>query len=280
MTNETRTLSSESDLPLHLRIWRPESSKHPEGAVILAHGLGEHTGRYGYLARHFTDHGFAVFGPDMVGFGRSGGRRGHLPGGIEGYKRELLNVAGLARKEVGDDARMIWLGHSMGGLAVLLAMFEQPETVEEAVVAAPALDSGRALGSLRRLSLRFLNSLTPSFTIDHGIPSELVCSDPEVVQAYKDDPLVHRRISVGLASSIFAGGAKISAAASAFERNKLLLLQGEEDRIAYPEVTRSFAERVSCEPKEYLQFAGMWHEVFNERERAQAFAAVDRFFAL
>src|SRR3954464_9353773 len=47
----------------------------PRRIVILAHGYGEHLGRYDHVAEVLVGRGAVVAGPDHVGHGRSGGER-------------------------------------------------------------------------------------------------------------------------------------------------------------------------------------------------------------
>lgn len=277
----TQTLQSVSGLDLHLRIWEPEGSSIREGSVILSHGLGEHCGRYTHVAQHFTDRGFSVYGADHVGFGRSGGRRGHAPDGVNTYTADLRSVAQLASEETAEDAQQIFLGHSMGGLFVLLIMLDHPGEITEAIVNGPAIDSGRNASPTRITIARVLNRIVPFMTKDHGYPARYVCSDPEVVAEYKADPLVHRRISFRLIVSILNAGARVRAQPEDFDpETSLLLLNGAEDKIAPPDATRTFGEHIVCEDKQIVILDGMRHEVFNEEDRHKTFQAVDRFFEL
>ncbi|MFP3787266.1 alpha/beta hydrolase, partial [Burkholderia sp. SIMBA_024] len=45
------------------------------GVVQLLHGVGEHAGRYGVLAKALTDAGFVVYADDHRGHGRTGIRQ-------------------------------------------------------------------------------------------------------------------------------------------------------------------------------------------------------------
>ena len=62
---------------LFARCWRPRAD--PTGVVRLAHGLGEHSGRYAHVAARYTGAGYAMLAFDLRGHGRSSGPRGHYP---------------------------------------------------------------------------------------------------------------------------------------------------------------------------------------------------------
>lgn len=281
MADDTKTLQSTAGENLFLRIWHAQKSTAASGTVILSHGLGEHCGRYDHVAHFFTERGFAVYGADHVGFGRSGGKRGHVPGGVETCAADLAAVAEFAASEENRAERRVLFGHSMGGLFVLRLLLDRPQIAREAVVTGPALHSGKGSNPLKIFMARVLSRIVPALTLDHGYRPEQVCSDPDVVQTYTADPLVHRRLSVELAVSILNQGEKVRAAVEHFHPDlSLLLFNGAEDTIADPEVTRTFGQRVSCHKKEVLILEGMRHEVFNEVDQDLAFQAVARFLDL
>lgn len=281
MADDTKTLQSTAGEDLFLRVWHPEQVSEASGTVILSHGLGEHCGRYEHVARFFTARGFGVYGADHVGFGRSGGKRGHVPGGVETCAADLAAVAEFASSEEDGPERRILFGHSMGGLFVLRLLLDRPQFAREAVVTGPALHSGKGSNPLKIFMARVLSRVVTALTLDHGYRPEQVCSDPDVVQAYTADPLVHRRLSVELAVSILNEGENVRTAADRFNPDlSLLLFNGAEDTIADPEVTRTFGQRVSCHKKDVLIPEGMRHEVFNEVDQDLAFQAVARFFNL
>lgn len=281
MIETTHTLQSTSGRDLHLRMWEPEDEKQRTGSVILAHGLGEHCGRYPHVARFFTERGFAMYGADFIGFGQSAGKRGHIPGGVRTCVADLHQVAQLAEENTGGNNQQMLLGHSMGGLFVLRLLLDHPQVADGAIVAGPALHSGKGGNPLKIIMVRMLRFMLPSLTIDHGIPAEQICSDQNVVAEYTSDPLVHRQISMNLAGSILKEGERVRAEADQLHPDlSLLLLHGAEDKIAAAEDTRAFGQRASLKDVEVLILDGMRHEVFNEKDKDLTFQAVDQFFDL
>jgi alpha-beta hydrolase superfamily lysophospholipase len=192
-----------------------------------------------------------------------------------------MRVSEFARNELGHDARLLLLGHSMGGLVALGVMLDHPEIAREAVLSGPALRPARSARAGKLKLARKLRHVAPFVTTDHGIPADRVCSAEEVVSAYVSDPLVHRRISARLIVTLIDEGERIRAAAGNFAEDlSVLLLQGEDDRIARADDTQAFAAQLSCRNTELQVFPGMRHEVFNERERDKTFETMDRFLGL
>ena len=81
-----------------MRSWGARGA--PRGAVMLVHGLGEHSGRYDHVGHYLAEKGFSVFAYDHQGHGRSEGRRGwvadfaHFLDDLETFHRIVLDRAG------------------------------------------------------------------------------------------------------------------------------------------------------------------------------------------
>ena len=252
----------------------PMPQRQMRGTVLLVHGLGEHMGRYAEVAQLLNDWGFAVRGYDHQGHGHSEGRRGtlHSP---DGFLQDLATVIDDTRDHHGArDAPLILLGHSMGGLVVARTLAEQLLPVDAAVLSSPAL--GAFPTFFQNLLLASLPRVAPHLRVDNGLKTDFVSRDPDVVKAYKADPLVHRRISAGLAAWILKNGSQTLADAAHWSVPTLLLYAGQ-DRLVNAQASADFAHAA---PKDVVQaqcFEGMYHEIFNDLYRVQVFTALKRW---
>jgi len=259
--------------PLALYDWAMPASK-PLGTVILVHGLGEHAGRYGEVAAHLHQWGFAVRAYDQQGHGQSEGPRGDMlhPGSLQA---DLCRVIDDTRQRPDlEGTPLILLGHSMGGLVVARTLAERLRPINAAVLSSPAL--GAFPNWVQKMLLATLPRVLPHLRVDNGLEADFVSRDPDVVKAYKADALVHRRISAGLAAWILENGAKTLHDASNWEVPTLLLYAGQ-DKLVNAQATADFA---SSAPQAVVQaqcFEAMYHEIFNDLYRAQVFTALKRW---
>ena len=112
---------------LHGYIWWPEDGVVPRAAVQLVHGMAEHIGRYDEFARYLNGKGFVVFGHDHIGHGQSVSSRedwGNLPvdGGAEILIEDVHRVRTDAMARIsgayGELPPLFLFGHSMGSFVV------------------------------------------------------------------------------------------------------------------------------------------------------------------
>ncbi len=258
--------------------WPVESGIPLRGTVILVHGLGEHAGRYDYVARHLNAWGFAVRGYDQFGHGESGGVRGGLPTDTH-LLDDLADMVDSTRARMRKDTPLILLGHSMGGVVAARFVALGIRQVDALVLSSPALDPG--LSRWQKRLLRVLHRIAPGLRVSNGLKVKYLSHDPEVVAAYRADPLVHDRICVRLAHFIAYSGEQIIDAAPDWKVPTLLMYAGH-DRLVSSAGSRRFAAAAPRAKVKTVCFEPMYHEIFNERDAAPVYLALqnwlDRMF--
>lgn len=240
------------------------------GAVVLVHGLGEHAGRYERLAQHLVAWGFEVHGYDQCGHGESGGTRGCVPG-TQRLMEDLYDVIDSVRRRLPAGAPLLVLGHSMGGLVASCLVLQRDVPVDGVVLSSPAFEA--ELSTVQRWLLAVLPRLAPNLTVRNKIPPQALSHDPDVVQAYQDDPLVHDRVSGRLAKFIAEAGPRVLARAGRWNL-PTLLLYGGSDCIVNPRGSRRFAAAAPAGLVTSHCFDSMFHEVFNEQEAEPVYRAL------
>ncbi len=74
MTDRTHRTESfpGSEGKISVGVWPNPGARH---VVVIAHGYGEHIGRYEHVAQRLVAAGASVWAPDHLGHGRSDGER-------------------------------------------------------------------------------------------------------------------------------------------------------------------------------------------------------------
>jgi len=283
-----RTLRTEDGIPLHWRQWSKLGLEPARGTVLLVHGLGEHVGRYEALAGKLNSWGWHVAGFDQRGHGASGGPRGDVPDA-----ERLLQDLALVIDELRADPQLgcgplVLLGHSMGGLVAArfvagglaaisggqLPAWFRP--VDALVLSSPALDPG--LSAWQRLQLGLGVALAPHLAVGNGLKTAWISRQRSVVQAYIDDPMVHDRLTPTLARMIVDAGEMVRQHAADWVVPTLLMWAGS-DRCVAPSGSAEFAAEAPPAVLRAQCFGPLFHEIFNEPEREQVFAALQSWLA-
>jgi len=249
-------------LELFWQGWLPDGE--PTGVLLIAHGLGEHTGRYGNVVDALVPDGWAVYGLDHRGHGRSAGRRAH----IDRYQDWLTDFDIFRRTVVvRHPGRPVFLlGHSMGGQIALAYALDHQDGLAGLVLSAPALGNTSVPGPLRTV-LAALAWVLPGLRVK-VVDLPKISKDPAVVAAYDADPLVHHgHPTLGLLAALLAQFDVLPARARGL-RLPLLLLHGTDDVITDPAGTQLLAGSAGSPDLTFRRYDGLWHEIFNEPERA------------
>ena len=103
------------NLKLYYQSWHP--LEPVKGIVVIIHGLGSHSSLFGNVTQSLVPSGYAVYGLDLRGHGRSQGQRGHINAWSE-FREDLTTFFALIKtREKGIPCFL--LGHSLGGIIAL-----------------------------------------------------------------------------------------------------------------------------------------------------------------
>lgn len=248
---------------LFRRAWLPPD---PLRSVVLVHGYGEHSGRYEYVGSRLAEAGCAVAAYDQRGHGRSPGARGHVRR-FSDLLDDLETFVALIRSER-PTLPLFVVGHSMGGLVVAAYACERSPQVAGAATSGAALALSDGMSRGRIWAARLLRTLAPGLSMSSGLDVESLSKDPAVVRAYLDDPLVHQRMTLSLASEMLAA-VKRTAGAGSHVAIPMLIMHGEDDRLCPPSGSLAFYDQLAGSSKRLRTYPGLRHEIFNEPERDQ-----------
>ena len=259
MKRKEGQFAGQGGLRLYWQAWLPEGEVR--AVVIVAHGYGEHGGRYGNLVERLVPKGFAVYALDHRGHGESEGPRGHV-----GRFAEFVADLHAFRVRIEEEQRgkpLFLLGHSLGGLIAVRYLLAHDQGLAGAILSSPALGIHNEPSRLLQWLGKLLSRIAPRASFQGNVAPELLSRDPEVGRAYVADPLVHKRASARFFTEFkWAMANALDRAAEI--RLPLLILQAGDDRLVDVRATENFASRVEGAAKELHVYPGLYHETFNE----------------
>ena len=247
-------------------IYRAFIPENPKAAVVLVHGMGEHSLKYDFMAGMFYDKGLAFFSYDQRGHGRSDGKRGHANSYAD-LLEDLRQFTDIAKVEsLREDVYL--LGLSMGGLTSLLFAIEYGERIKGVIASSPALRLVKPPTGIVASLAEPLAFLFPTLTTSNRVPFEDLTHDAAAIEAQKADKLSIRIISFRMYVEMtkamryaFDNASKITA--------PVLLLHGTGDKVIDSKATKEFCDKMGSADKEIRLYDGLYHELLRETNRQE-----------
>ncbi len=247
------------DIRICYQSWTPPGK--PKATLVLAHGIGEHTGRYGHVADYLARNGFPLLACDLRGHGKSGGKRAHVVS-FDDYHSDIGQMIRIA-KEHNPTLKTFLIGHSLGGLIALSYAEKHADELAGVVASAPALAEKMKIPAAKVFLAKTLSSIVPTFTTGTGLNPKHLSRDADVVQKYVDDPLVH-----AVATARWFTEYRRAQEETMQGADKLtlpcLIMQGGADEIIDLSMTASFYKKVASPDKTLKVYDGFYHEILNE----------------
>jgi alpha-beta hydrolase superfamily lysophospholipase len=259
---------------LYYQAWLPEGNV--KAVLLVVHGIGEHCGRYMNVVNHFVPLGYAVYGLDHIGHGKSEGRR-EFVARFEDYTNTLAIFRNWVKgRQLGKP--VILLGHSMGGLIASYYLLDHPADFKGAVISAPAIKVSDGISQATITLGNILSVLAPKAGL-LALDANGISRDPEVVTAYLNDPLVfHGKTPARLVAELLKAMRRVTTEADKITL-PLMIIQGGEDKLVDPAGAQMLYDKAGSKDKTLKVYEGLYHEVFNEPERARALKDVETWLA-
>jgi len=243
------------------RVWCAERAR---ALIALVHGIGEHSGRYAALAADFVKAHFTCVALDLPGHGATSGPRGDIPS-WDKLRDQVVPAMFTATRGLPnqpDTLPIVLLGHSMGGVIALDYALAHPRTLSALVLSAPALRTTMppwwklALANVARVA-------TPASGFPNGLDTEGLSRDPEVVRAYREDPLVHDRISPRTYFAFIEAAQRCRRDIRGLQV-PTLMFTGMADRLVDPKGALEAAGAAPHDMMRFVTWSDAYHETLND----------------
>nr|WP_236649205.1 alpha/beta hydrolase [Rhodopirellula sp. SM50] len=267
------TISTGDGRGLHVRRWGAPTA---DVAIVVVHGLGEHSGCYAEFGEFMAGRGFLVYASDQHGHGKSPGVRGHAPA-IETFIDDIQTVCG----HVADhhpDAETVLLGHSMGGHMVLRFLLDKDRPpIERAIVTNPMILPQNPPTKLQSFAAWLTSKIIPRVRVTAKQPPTQLTQDPEMLEQLAGDPLLHEKLSIGIGGELMSSGHRILDSADQL-KSDLLFLIGADDDICDRETSQEFCRLVGrrCTTK---LFDGLRHSLLIEKDRRKVYETINQWLS-
>lgn len=264
----TSTFTDPFDVVITYDVYAVES---PTAIIQIAHGIGEHAGRYEALAADLNAAGFSVYVADQRGHGRTGveqhggdlSRLGRLgPGGLRASIANITQLTDIIKEE-NPGVPVVLLGHSMGSLMAQILINTRSIDYAAVILSATAY---RVPGSMES------GDLNKKFVVEGGTTHEWLSRDPNVVAAFESDPWTFDAKVLKL-FGVADGLRLFGRPAYDMDQVPILIILGSEDPLGGEESALKLADayltRAAQNDVTVTIYPEARHELFNELNRDQ-----------
>ncbi|SHJ79863.1 Lysophospholipase, alpha-beta hydrolase superfamily [Dethiosulfatibacter aminovorans DSM 17477] len=243
---------------------RKNEVENPKAVFVIVHGFAEHMGRYEYLVKKMNEDGISTYRFDNRGHGKSQGKRGHL----ENYMDLVTDADGIVdvARDENPGKPIYMMGHSMGGFITLLYGITYPDKLKGQVLSGAASYYNDELKGLKGRFMKLANNIKPDFYIKNDL-SENLSRDPDVVNRYRNDELCFDKATAGFYYQFLVSGTDYLVKNLSKYEYSCLILHGGNDKIIPKEASVNLYESISSIDKSIKIYPGLYHEIFNEKER-------------
>jgi alpha-beta hydrolase superfamily lysophospholipase len=265
------TIHTVDDRGLHCRRWGPHES---QTALVVVHGLGEHSGWYDEFARFMAGQAVSTFAYDQHGHGKSPGVRGHAPS-LETFVQDIQTVCRYVTEQQ-PQSEVVLLGHSMGGHCVLRFLLDSElPRIDRAVVTNPMILPKHPPTEAQSFAAWLTAKVIPRFRVTTEMNRTQLTQDSEMLERLSDDPLLHEKLSIGVGGELMSSGHQLIDRAGEL-RTSLLFLIGGDDELCDTETSQLFCDQ-GGDRVIRKAFPGLRHSLLLETERQQVFRAIGRW---
>ncbi len=247
-------------LEIFYRIYPSDSER---ARIVVVHGLGEHSGRYGNLVESLRPRGISIWAHDQRGHGRSSGTRGHVSS-FQRYVDDLHSMVAISKKGLNKGEKTFLFGHSLGGLISLSFAALFMKEIDGLILSSPALGLPETFHPFKNFVSRILSVLCPTLGFSNAIDASTLSHDQGVVSAYLEDPLVHSRVTARWFCEFVRAMEEAKRVAGQLDIPVLIQLAGD-DTLTSSCASKQFFEELSLEDKTLFSYDGLYHEIYNEK---------------
>lgn len=264
MIHENGHFEGKDNTKIFYQYWVPDEVK---GVVIISHGFAEHSGRYMNVVDTLVPEGYSIWALDHRGQGKSDGKINYVRSFTD-YIEDLKIFEELVRDN-NPNQPMFLLGHSMGSIIAnnFMARYTDQTKFKSLILSGTGAAPGPEINKVAIILSKVLSTILPKISIPSGVDPNFISHDQEVINAYKQDPLVrYDKITSRLGSEFMKYTLKMKESANEITIPTLIQIGGE-DTTFHPDSWESFFETFKNDNKSLHIYDGYRHEVYNEVEK-------------
>lgn len=268
------TFKGDKGLNLFYQCWLPD--KKPKAVLLVIPGAAEHGGRYKNLVNYFVPRDYAICALDTQGHGKSEGQRCYIDR-FSDYIDDIKIFFDIIHRKYAD-RKIFLVGHSMGATIAVAYAVQHQRDLAGLIVSGVVLKLGSSISPVLKPVAPLISKLFPKMGVT-VLDATAISQDKAVVDAYVNDPLVHRgKITARLGMELLKTVNRLPSQIPAINL-PIIIMHGTEDRLSNPEGSQMLYDLVGSSDKTLKLYKGFYHEIFNEPGHLQVMADVEAWLA-
>ncbi|RKY42516.1 MAG: hypothetical protein DRP85_02570 [Candidatus Makaraimicrobium thalassicum] len=237
-------------------IYRQWTVPFPRAVLLLVHGLGAHTGRWGPLSGFFLSNRISSYAVALRGFGEAGGVKGHIDS-FDVYFKDIRSLYEVAGKE-NPGVKIFLLGESMGALLCFVMACLAPDLAAGLICISPAFRNGLKFAAIDYLKMFLPLLYDPQKRFEMPFDAAMCTRDINMREKMDADAREHRLASSKLLFEIAAAQVRATFIKNRLKTGVLFLLPGR-DKLVDPGASRKIFAGIGSGDKELIEYPDMYH---------------------
>jgi alpha-beta hydrolase superfamily lysophospholipase len=252
------TFKSYDDIRIYWKKYKPIAGE--QASVLFIHGVLDHSGIYDYLGEELTSKGITVYALDIRGFGRSGGKRGH----VEDHQ-DWVNDLSIFHNDVVKsqlESPLFLLTVSMGSIIAINYLNDNPHGISGIILS----EMGRKYSPFVEASSRlagFVSSFLPMLHVKTSlIPPILTPADEPKSKSFFDpymDNIITAKLGFEMHKAFNLSLYRVKGI------NLPLLYQyGSKDMVFSKH--KELFDTIGSKDKTTIEYKGYKHDIYKEKK--------------
>ncbi|TFG14727.1 MAG: alpha/beta hydrolase [Promethearchaeota archaeon] len=247
-------------IKLYYQAWIPDN---PKAVVQVIHGFAEHSGRYKNVVNQLVPKGYIIYAHDLRGHGKSEGIQNYVDS-MDQFVEDEKRFYDIIKKKHAN-LKIFMLGHSMGSGIAMYFTKKYEDLLAGLILSGTAKYFGGEAGKMKKAFAKQTSKTFPKLRASSGVDPLLLSHDPQEVEAYKNDPLVHyKKITARLGWEMIKSFEEAAEIVGHF-KIPVLIQRGAEDSVMTG--TEELKDAFSVSDLTYKEYEGLYHEIYNELEK-------------
>lgn len=247
------------------RKWRNNPGKI---VLLLVHGLGGHSQRWGFLADFFLSNNISSYALELKGFGQTDTPKGHIDS-FDTYFKDIKSLHAVIRGE-NPGSKVFIIGESLGALISFIITVKSPGLFFGIICISPAFKSRMPFSLWDYLNVFSFQYFFPLKSMRLPFSSGICTRDTEYIKQMDSDERECRIASVRLLFNIIMAQIEAVFIKSKLKTPLLFLIAGE-DKLVDDKASVSFFNRLTLKDKKMIQYPKMYHALSIDLEREKVF---------